>query len=160
MNKPGLTVHRLELFLAVLDHGGVGRAARACNISQPAVSEHLQGLAAYFGVALLERRGRSVRPTPAARLLESYARQAVGLLRAAERAAADLQGLRSGALTVGASTTPGTYLLPAALGRFHAAHPALALSLQISDSREIERSVAVGELELAVIGEAPLVSGL
>src|SRR5439155_514495 len=83
------------------------------------------------------------RPTPAARLLESYARQAVGLLRAAERAAADLQELRSGALTVGASTTPGTYLLPAALGRFHVTHPALALSLQISDTREIERGVAV-----------------
>ena len=160
MAKPGLTLHRLELFLAVLDEGGVGRAAKACHISQPAVSEHLQGLGAHFGVPLLERHGRSVRPTPAARLLEPYARQAVGLLRGAERAAADLQGLRSGALTVGASTTPGTYLLPAALGRFHAAHPALALSLQISDTREIERSVAAGQLELGVIGDAPLVTGL
>ena len=81
MAKPALTLHRLELFLAVLDEGGVGRAAKAHNISQPAVSEHLQGLAGYFGVPLLERRGRSVRPTPAARLLEPYARQAVGLLR-------------------------------------------------------------------------------
>src|SRR5947209_91639 len=86
MAKPGLTLHRLELFLAVLDEGGVGRAAKACHISQPAVSEHLQGLGAHFGVPLLERHGRSVRPTPAARLLEPYARQAVGLLRGAERA--------------------------------------------------------------------------
>src|SRR2546427_9507353 len=94
MAKPALTLDRLELFLAVLGEGGVSRAAKACNISQPAVSEHLQGLGAHFGVRLLERHGRSVRPTPAARLLESYARQAVGLLRGAERAAADLQGLR------------------------------------------------------------------
>src|SRR2546427_12324314 len=84
MAKPALTLHRLELFLAVLDEGGVGRAAQACHISQPAVSEHLQGLAGYFGVPLLERRGRSVRPTPAARLLEPYARQAMGL-RSEER---------------------------------------------------------------------------
>ena len=160
MAKPALTLHRLELFLAVLDEGGVGRAAKARNISQPAVSEHLQGLAAHFGVPLLERHGRRVRPTPAARLLEPYARQAVGLLRGAEQAAADLRGLRSGSLTIGASTTPGTYLLPAALGRFHAAHPGIALSLEISDTREIERSVAVGQLELGVIGEAPLVPGL
>jgi DNA-binding transcriptional LysR family regulator len=160
MAKPALTLHRLELFLAVLDEGGVGRAAKARNISQPAVSEHLHGLAAYFGVPLLERRGRSVRPTPAARLLEPYARQAVGLLRGAERAAADLRGLRGGSLTIGGSTTPGTYLLPAALGRFHAAHPGIALRLQISDTREIERSVAVGQLDLGVIGEAPLVPGL
>jgi DNA-binding transcriptional LysR family regulator len=160
MAKPGLTLHRLELFLAVLDHGGVGRAARARNISQPAVSEHLLGLASYFGVPLLERRGRSVRPTPAAHLLEPYARQAVGLLRSAERAAADLRGLHSGSLTVGASTTPGTYLLPPVLGRFHAAHPGIALRLQISDTREIEQWVAAGQMELGVIGEAPLVRGL
>src|SRR5881296_3936272 len=160
MAKPALTLHRLELFLAVLDEGGVGRAAKAHNISQPAVSEHLQGLAAHFGVPLLERRGRSVRPTPSARLLEPYARQAVGLLRGAERAAVDLRGLRTGSLMIGASTTPGTYLLPAALGRFHAAHPGITLRLEISDTREIERSVAVGQLELGVIGEAPLVPGL
>ena len=160
MAKPALTLHRLELFLAVLDEGGVGRAAKARNISQPAVSEHLQGLAAHFGVPLLERHGRRVRPTPAARLLEPYARQAVGLLRGAEQAAADLRGLRSGSLTVGASTTPGTYLLPAALGRFHAAHPGIALSLRISDTRDIERWVSAGQVELGVIGEAPLVPGL
>ena len=160
MAKPALTLHRLELFLAVLDEGGVGRAAKAHNISQPAVSEHLQGLAGYFGVPLLERRGRSVRPTPAARLLEPYARQAVGLLRGAEQAAADLRGLRSGSLTIGASTTPGTYLLPAVLGRFHAAHPGIALSLRISDTREIERWVLAGQVELGVIGEAPLLPGL
>ena len=160
MPKPGLTLHRLELFLAVLDEGGVGRAATTRNISQPAVSEHLQGLGAYFGVRLLERQGRTVRPTSAARLLEPYARQAVGLLRSAARAAADFSGVRTGSLTVGASTTPGTYLLPAVLGRFHTAYPNIALRLRISDTRAIERGVAAGQVELGVIGEAPLVPGL
>src|SRR6266581_1287005 len=63
-------------------------------------------------------------------------------------------------VTVGASTTPGTYLLPAALGRFHATYPGITLRLEISDTREIERAVAVSQLELGVIGEAPLVPGL
>src|SRR6267378_6041060 len=160
MAKPALTLHRLELFLAVLDEGGVGRAAKACNISQPAVSEHLQGLGAYFGVRLFERRSRTVHPTAAAQLLEPYARQVVGLLQHAGQAAANLRGLRSGSLTIGASTTPGTYLVPAALGRFHASYPGITLRLEISDTREIERAVAVGQLELGVIGEAPLVPGL
>src|SRR5207247_8254050 len=151
---------RVDVFLGALDEGGVGRAAKARNGSQPAVSEHLQGLAAHFGVPLLERHGRRVRPTPAARLLEPYARQAVGLLRGAEQAAADLRGLRSGSLTIGASTTPGTYLLPAVLGRFHASHRGIALSLRISDTREIERWVLAGQVELGVIGEAPLLRGL
>src|SRR5256885_13419347 len=66
MVKPGLTVHRLELFLAVLDHGGVGRAAQACHISQPAVSEHLRGLEAHFGIRLCDALGLRGRPDAAA----------------------------------------------------------------------------------------------
>jgi len=160
MAKPGLTLHRLELFLAVLEAGGVGRAARARHLSQPAVSEHLRGLGAYFGLALFERVGRGVRPTAAARLLEPYARQVLGLLRGAGRAAEELRGLRAGAVAIGASTTPGTYLLPAMLGRFRRQHPALAVILRIGDTRDIERWVAGGEIELGVIGEAPLLPGL
>src|SRR2546428_11342666 len=110
MIKPGLTLHRLELFLAVLDQGGVGRAAKACNISQPAVSEHLQGLGAYFGVRLLERRGRTVRPTAAAQLLEPDARPVVGLLQHAGQAAANLRGLRSGSAPVRAAPHAGPSL--------------------------------------------------
>src|SRR6266511_4218705 len=160
MTKPGLTLHRLELFLAVLDSGGVGRAARARNLSQPAVSEHLGGLEAFFGVPLFERAGRGVRPTAAARLVEPFIRQALGLVVSAEQAAVELRGLRAGAVAVGASTTPGTYLLPAVLGRFHAAHPQIALTLRIGDTREVEQWVAAGSVELGVIGAAPARPGL
>src|SRR2546425_11020390 len=117
MIKPGLTLHRLELFLAVLDQGGVSRAAKACNISQPAVSEHLHGLGAYFGVRLLERRGRTVRPTAASQLLEPYARQVVGVLQHAVQAGADLRWLRSGPPMIAASRPPGTYPVPRRRGR-------------------------------------------
>lgn len=160
MPKPGLTLHRLELFLAVLDAGGVARAAAARRLSQPAVSEHLRGLEAFFGVRLFERAGRGVRPTAAARLIEPFARQALGLLARAAAATVELRGLRAGAVSVGASTTPGTYLLPAVLGRFHAEHPAVALTLRIGDTREIEQWVASGAVELGVIGEAPLGPGI
>src|SRR3989449_10421369 len=160
MNKPGLTLHRLELFLAVLDSGGVGRAARARNLSQPAVSEHLGGLEAFFGVQLFERAGRGVRPTAAARLVEPFVRQALGLLTSAEQAAVEVRGLLAGAVAVGASTTPGTYLLPEVLGRFHTAHPQITLTLRIGDTREVEQWVAAGSVELGVIGAAPLRLGL
>ena len=160
MTKPGLTLHRLELFLAVLDSGGVARAARARNLSQPAVSEHLGGLEAFFGVPLFERAGRGVRPTAAARLVEPFIRQALGLVASAEQAAVELRGLRAGAVAVGASTTPGTYLLPEVLGRFHIAHPQIALTLRIGDTREVEQWVAAGSVELGVIGAAPVRPGL
>src|SRR5437660_1575456 len=112
-----------------------------------------EGLAAACALA---REG----PAAAARVVEPYARQALALLRTAEQVAGEVRGLRAGSLTIGASTTPGTYLLPAALGQFHATYPGVTLRLEISDTRDIERSVAVGQLELGVIGEGPLVPGL
>src|SRR2546423_3156167 len=133
MVRPGLRVHRVELFLAVWDHGGLGRAARACHISQPAVSEHLRGLEAHFGIRLVERHGQRVRPTAAARAVEPYARQALALLRTAEQAAGEGRGLRAGPLTSGATTTPRTHLLPARPGRVHAAHPRNAPSTAVRD---------------------------
>src|SRR3989441_9711452 len=160
MPNPGLTLHRLELFLAVLDAGGVGRAALARRLSQPAVSEHLRGLEAFFGVPLFERAGRGVRPTSAARLVEPFIRQALGLVKSAEQATVELRGLRAGTVAVGASTTPGTYLLPEVLGRFHTAHPQIALTLRIGDTREVEQWVAAGAVELGVIGAAPVSPGL
>src|SRR2546426_5100592 len=123
MIKPGLTVHRLELFLAVLDHGGVGRAAQACHISQPAVSEHLRGLEAHFGVRLVERHGQRIRPTAAARVGEPYARQALALLRTAEQATGAGRGLPAGPPTIGASTAPRTFLLAAPRRRLPSQYP-------------------------------------
>ena len=160
MTKPGLSLHRLELFLAVLDSGGVARAAQARRLSQPAVSEHVRGLEGFFGVRLFERAGRGVRPTAAARLIEPFVRQALGLVTSAEQAAVELRGLRAGAVAVGASTTPGTYLLPEVLGRFHTAHPQIALMLRIGDTREVEQWVAAGSVEIGVIGAAPVRPGL
>jgi DNA-binding transcriptional LysR family regulator len=154
MAKPGLTLHRLRLFLAVLDHGGVARAATKENISQPTVSEHLRGLEEHFGVQLVDRVGRGVVPTASARQLEPYVRQVVQLLQSADQLAADLQGVRTGSLTIGASSTPGTYLLPHALGRFRAQYPGVALQLRIRNTAQVERWVASGEVELGVIGDA------
>lgn len=160
MAKPGLTIHRLKLFLAVLDRGGIARAAVAENISQPAVSEHMRGLEEHFGVALFERAGRSIKATTAARTLEPFARQAVHLLQAAEQAAGDLRGARAGQLTLGASSTPGTYLLPSALGRFRQEYSGVNVSLRIGNTSDVEQWVATGEVDIGVIGDCASVDNL
>ncbi|HWP38829.1 MAG TPA: LysR family transcriptional regulator [Gemmatimonadales bacterium] len=160
MLKPALTLHRLELFLAVLDTGGVARAARTRHISQPAVTEHLRGLEAFLELTLFERAGRGVRPTAAARALEPLARQAVQAARLVERAARELREVRSGSLVLGASSTPGTYVLPALVGQFRARHAGVTVTLRIENSHTVERWVLDGSVDLGVIGEFPLLDGL
>ena len=48
----------LEYVVAVADHGHFGRAAAACNVSQPTLSGQILKLEAELGLRLFEREGR------------------------------------------------------------------------------------------------------
>ncbi|MER3405808.1 MAG: LysR family transcriptional regulator, partial [Chloroflexota bacterium] len=77
-----------------------------------------------------------------------------------ERGIADLKGLRSGQLIVGASTTLGEYLLPSALGRFKLRYPDIMVDLKISNTSRITDLVRRGELDLGFVGEVGALSEL
>ena len=61
-------------------------------------------------------------------------------------------GLEQGDISMGGSTIPGEYILPALIGRFNKKYPHLSVKLTIADSGEIENHVLAGRLELGVIG--------
>ncbi len=151
---------RLTVFLAVARHLSFRRAAAALHLSQPAVSKHVQHLEAELGLALFERRGNRVALTEAGRMLQDYGQRVTNLTDEVRRTLAELQGLQRGGLRIGASTTPGLYLLPERLAQFRHDHPAIQLSLEIGNSASIGRRVASGELDLGFVGALPEPRGL
>ncbi|HET8577181.1 MAG TPA: LysR substrate-binding domain-containing protein, partial [Methylomirabilota bacterium] len=70
----------------------------------------------------------------------------------ARQVIADLDGLGHGSLLIGASTTPGLYVMPGIIARFRARHPGIELRLQIANSQVIEERVRGRELDLGVVG--------
>jgi DNA-binding transcriptional LysR family regulator len=62
-------------------------------------------------------------------------------------------GGEAGLLRLGASTTPGVYLVPQALGGLREALPAVELSFRIANSSAIERALLDNELDLGIVGE-------
>jgi DNA-binding transcriptional LysR family regulator len=68
-------------------------------------------------------------------------------------------GLERGSLLVGASTTPGIYVLPRVVGDFWRRYPGIELRLRIANSRVIEERVRAGELDLGVVGGHVLGAG-
>ncbi|MGB9411696.1 MAG: LysR family transcriptional regulator, partial [Pseudolabrys sp.] len=58
-----LKLSDLRLFQAVVDRGGMARAAASLNISQPAVSKAIASLETTLRVRLLERNPQGVEPT-------------------------------------------------------------------------------------------------
>jgi DNA-binding transcriptional LysR family regulator len=149
------TLQALAIFAEVVKHGTMTAAAETAGISQPAISAQVKALERYYGTRLLERDGRGSAPTAAGHLVADYATRALALVDELGRGVADLEGLEAGELIVGASSTVGEQLLPTYLGRFHAAHPQVRLSVRIGNSAEIIERVAARELDFAIVGQEP-----
>ena len=147
-----ITLHQLRIFKAVADHLSFSTAAQEMRISQPSVSYQVKELETALGLPLLDRLGKRVQLTEAGRLLYGYARRTLNLLDEAAVALEDLRGIRRGSLRVGASTTFGIYVMPAALGAFKKVHPDLQISLEIGNRGQVQEHVLRNELDLAVVG--------
>jgi molybdate transport repressor ModE-like protein len=144
---------RLRLLVEVERRGSVSAAAKAVGIGQSSASEHLRLLEAAAGQRLVERNGRGSRLTEAGRVLASTAGQALATLAAGEEELQALAGLDAGTVHIGASTTPGVYLLPDTLGCFRRDHPNVAIEVEIAGTGEIIERLLAGRVQLALVGE-------
>lgn len=147
-----MNLELLETFVTTVEKGTLSAAAEELHLTQPAVSKHLRALENYYGVRLLDRTGREVRLTAAGRLLYRSAKEILRRLARTKQEIAELAQLLQGELILGASTTPGQYLLPGLIGAFRKQHPQIQVSLRIGDTQEILKGVQEGELDLGVVG--------
>jgi DNA-binding transcriptional LysR family regulator len=155
-----MTLRQLECFLAVVREGSFTRAAQRIHLSQPTLSQGVLDLEREVGKPLLARgRRRQARLTEAGRVFEPYAARILASVESGMQAVTELDGLRHGSLVVGASTTPGVYVLPRLIGQFRARYPGINLTLQIANSQAIEERVRAGHLDLGVVGGHVLGAG-
>jgi len=149
---------RLSYFVAVVDHGGFTAAAKALHVSQPAVSAAVRELEAEVGGTLLERHGRSCRPTAAGVALLGPARAALRDLTTAEAAVSAVLGLRGGTLTIAALPSLALSPTPQLVGEFRRRFPAVAVEVRSpEDTEDLVRQVRDGRVELAIstVGDLP-----
>ena len=150
-----LNRNHLALFRTVAEAGGFSRAAQVVHVSQPAISMQVAELEEALGAPLFDRLPRGVRLTDAGKTLLNYAQRIATLEEEAERAMRELRGLARGRLALGASTTIGSYLLPAVLGKFRARHPAVELQLTIANTEEIKTRLIDRTLDLGLTEGTP-----
>lgn len=142
----------LATFLAVARLRNYTRAAEDLFLTQPAVSRQMQALQRAVGVPLVEQLGKSIELTDAGRaFLREAERIHAGIARAAE-VLASIRGGREGRLRIGASTTPGFYLLPRILGSFLARRPTVELAYVVDNTLLVEEALLRNELDLGFVG--------
>jgi LysR family transcriptional regulator, low CO2-responsive transcriptional regulator len=143
---------RMRLLVEIDRHGSLSAAAQAVGIGQPSASQHIRTLETAAGQRLVERSRRGSRLTEGGRVLAAHAAQALATLAAGEQELGALAGLRTGTIRLGASTAPGSYLLPDTLGCFRRDYPGVDIEVEIAASGEILRRLLSGRVELAIVG--------
>ena len=150
-----LNFHQLYLFYTVASHHSFSRAAQALAITQPAVSIQIQELEKSMGVTLFHRRSKGLRVTDVGETVYAFAQQIFALSSKLQETVQEVQDLKTGHLVLGASTTPGEFVLPQAVGEFRRLYPGIQLELIIANTRSIVQRILSGEIDLGMVGERP-----
>lgn len=145
-----LDVRRLQMLQAVAREGSLSAAARTLGYTQPAVSHHIARLEEEMGTPLITRLGRGVRLTDAGLALADHAGAVLNRLAAAEEEVASIAGLRAGRVRLAAFPSGSATLVPAALARLRAAHPAVAVSFVEAEPDESVPLLRAGEVDLVL----------
>lgn len=144
-------IDELRHFLLIVELGTFTEAARHAHLSQPALTASIQRLEAAFAARLLIRGPGGAMPTAAGAALVTRARAVLAALDDAQRAVAEIEGLRAGEVRVGAGATACTYLLPPTLAAFRAEYPGVHFLLREANTDEVLDALHRGDLDLGVI---------
>jgi DNA-binding transcriptional LysR family regulator len=149
-----MELRQLRTFVAVAELRHFARAASLCNLSQPAVSHQIALLEEEVGTRLLNRAARRVSLTVAGEVFLEEARRILG---AVDRAHERMQEVARGAvgrIRLGATPTPGLYLLPPLLAKYRSEHESYDLRFEIGPIHRIAERVARNDLDMAIVAGA------
>lgn len=141
---------QLRGFLSIAESGSIGMAARAINITQPALSRMIRNLEERHGVRLFERTTKGVILTQAGEALLPYARMLLFELEGAADELRAVKGLSKGVARVGAVAAVVRTILAPSIGRLHAVAPNLQVKV-VEAHDDILFSALVGnEIDLVI----------
>src|SRR5215211_2166669 len=151
---------RLRLLVEVGRRGSISAAAETCRVGQPSATKHVKTLEAAVGEKLVERNGRSSQLTEAGQVVAGHAARVLDTLQAMQEDLHALRDAERGTLTLAASTTPGSYVLPSILQCFADRHPGVDVDIVIGPSRWVAERIALREVAVGIAGEVDLPSGV
>ncbi len=139
--------------MMVIDHKSFSIVANLLKISQPAVSKQIKTLEAELGINLLYRE--TAEPTEAGKIVYQKGKKFLYDWDVLVEECRRLQGELSGVIKIGASTVPGTYMVPGLLRKFLNLHPSVDIQLSIHESGEINDLLKDGSIDVGFVGSEP-----
>lgn len=146
------TLQQLRILKAVATEKNFTKAAELLYLSQPSLSKQIKTLEKNLDVLLINRENNKISLTESGKVFLQYSERILALCEESCRALIDLKNGERGNLTIGASQTIGTYLMPRVLALFAQNYPQIDLKVQVNSTRIIARNILNREIDLAVVG--------
>jgi LysR family transcriptional regulator, hydrogen peroxide-inducible genes activator len=158
-----MNLQELRYLVAVAEHRHFGRAAEACNVSQPTLSSQIKKLEDELGVTLLERTNKRVDLTPVGGQILLHAQRALAEAGQMEAVAQAARDPLAGPLKLGVIPTLAPYLLPMILKPLKQAYPGMMLELWEDQTRWLIDGLRNHRLDAALLAtpaDAPEITEL
>jgi len=146
------TLQQLRILKAIATEKNFTKAAEVLYLSQPSLSKQIKTLEKNLDILLINRESNKISLTENGKVFLQYSERILALCEESCRALIDLKNGDRGNLTVGASQTIGTYLMPRVLALFAQNHPQIDLKVQVNSTRIIAKNVRNREIDIAVVG--------
>jgi DNA-binding transcriptional LysR family regulator len=141
----------LVIFQAVVEAGGVSRAANKLHRVQSNITTRVRQLEKKLGVELFVREGRRMRLSPAGAILRDQSKKLLELARETREAVQDSEP--RGVLRLGAMESTSSVRLPVPLSRFHRRYPEVKIELRSGNPQQLTAQLLAGEIDVALVAE-------
>jgi LysR family transcriptional regulator of gallate degradation len=146
---------RLLIFITLAEKGHMQATAKACGVSQPAVSAAIGDLEGSLGFLLFLRTAKGMLLTNEGEVLLFRTKRAFAELRNASFDIAALQGHVIGKVVVGSHPLSRASILPLAIARLHALYPNLSITTEEGSSDELISGVRSGDFDFILNTQQP-----
>lgn len=150
-------IRHMRALMALCELRGIGRAAQALGITQPAMSQLLVELEKLLDTRLFLRHSKGVDPTPAALDLLPIASRIVAATEEGAERIASHHRREGGMVRVGSSAAATGALLDAALPAFGAAHPNILTQVQTVIGQALDNAFSGDEFDVVCCREREVI---
>jgi DNA-binding transcriptional LysR family regulator len=145
-----LRLRDIDILLAVIQAGSMGKAAAALNMSQPAVSKAVAFLEHTLGVRLLDRSRQGAEPTPYGRALIKRGVAMFDELRQGVEDIASLADPAAGEIRMGGSEHTISAIYSPVVHRLSKQYPRMSFHIVVGDLRTLSRELDARRIDFVV----------
>ena len=148
-----MTLQQLEYILAVERYRHFGRAAEACNVTQPTLSAMIGKLEEELNAKLFDRNRQPICPTPVGEQVLRQAKEVLAQADSIKDIVEEEKHSLNGTFRVGILPTIAPYLLPRFFPQLMKKYPTLDIRVREMKTHEIKEALLQGDIDAGILAQ-------